>query len=180
MAVTDSDIEFRLSNPDASAGGAEASTPEASLGGYMSTTAVSDGVLNNLFSGVTRQQAETGGDFYRCVFVVNTHATDTWHDVVAWIQSQVPGGTDITIGLDPTGVVPADDTDPQALTIADETTAPAGVEFSNPTSIETGLPVDELGPGECFALWVRNRVPENTTAMENDGATLAVTGSSDA
>lgn len=179
MAVTDSDIEIRLSKPDASKGDTEGSTPEASLGGYMSTTTVSDGVLNNLFPSVTRQQAETGGDFYRCVFVVNTHATDTWLDVVTWIQSQVPGGTDITIGLDPTGVVPADDTDPQALTIADETTAPAGVEFSNPTSIENGLPVDELGPGECFALWVRNRVPENTTAMENDGGTLAVAGESD-
>lgn len=180
MAVTDSDIEIRLSKPDATTGDTEGSTPEASLGGYMSTTAVSDGVPNNLFEDVTRQQAETGGDFYRCVFVVNTHLTDTWYDVVVWIQSQVPGGTDIAIGLDPTGVVPADDTDPQALTIADETTAPAGVEFSSPTSIDAGLTVDELGPGECFALWVRNRVPENTTAMENDGATLAVTGLSDA
>lgn len=179
MVITASDIEWRLSAPGASQGDDEASTPANSLGGYMSTTVLQDEAFNNLFYNVTSEQAEHGAALHRCVFIVNTHPTDTWGNVRVWIQSQVPGGSHITIGLDPTGVVDGDDSDPQAVTIADETDAPDGVVFANPTTPEAGLSVGDVGPGQCFAVWVCNVVPVNADALGNDGATLAVTGTTD-
>jgi hypothetical protein len=176
MPIVSGDIEFRLSTTSGSAGNSTAQAdPDASLGKYMSTTAIVDATLGNLFDNVSGAENAASDVEYRCLFVYNTHATLTLEGAACWISSEVSGGASVAIGLDPAGNVADDSASDQAATIADESSAPAGVSFSAPTSFGAGLSVGDLGPGECRAIWVR-RTAANTSALNNDGATISVQG----
>ena len=74
MAVT---IEYRLS------GGAGNSSPAASLGGAMSSTAATG---STLFDTVGSAEASAGDTEYRCIYVANT-GTTTATSVVIWVQA---------------------------------------------------------------------------------------------
>lgn len=179
MSVASNQIRTRLSIPSAAAGNADPSTPAQSLGGFMSTTDVVTATMANVFSGVPLAVALPGGDIYRCVFLTHESGDSTWLAVRVWIASQLAGGGDVTIGLDPAGVVPAGDTNPQAAVIASETEAPAGVVFSNPTTEGDALVVGDIGPGECAAVWLRLRIPANPEAMSLDKVLLSARGPSE-
>ncbi|MBS3648879.1 hypothetical protein KEU06_09695 [Pseudaminobacter sp. 19-2017] len=95
--VAAADVKWRLS------GGVANNNPHASLGGEMSAVDVTPGVLNNLFDPVSSPEAQNGKTEYRCVYVLNNHASDTLIDVRAYIQAQTPNtGTTIDIALAPT------------------------------------------------------------------------------
>ncbi len=167
-------MEFRLSTKAGSAGDSTASTAAASLGKYMSTSRLQGGALGNLFDEATGQEATDGSIDYRCFFALNDTAAP--FTGVAWIASQVAGGADVSIGLDPAGVTAENSASAQAAEIADELTAPAGVTFSVPTTEAVGLVIGTLAAGECAAIWVKRRVPAGAHARARDGATLVVGG----
>jgi hypothetical protein len=171
MAELD-DISVRLSTTAGAAGNSLASTPDTSLGKYLSTSVLADGSLHNLFDTVSGVEAAAGDTEYRCLFVLNL-ATDAMNDVLVWIESQTPGGADIAIGLDPAGVTAKASASAQAATIANEATAPTGVTFSLPTGAVNALAVGDVDPDECFAIWVRRTVPEAAGAKV-DGALIHV------
>lgn len=179
MAVEPSDIKVRLSTASGSAGNTTASTPAASLGKYMSTTDLINASLNNLLPDVTIAEATSGITRYRCVFVANLHASQSWQSVQLWIASQTAGGADIAVGLDPAGAVPIGQTAPQAEQIASETDAPAGVTFSAPVSQAEALSLGNIPAQHCCAVWVRARVTAGAEAVNLDTATLAFYGLSD-
>ncbi len=83
--------------------------------------------------------------------------------------------TTMAIGLDPTGVTLNSSASAQAVEIASETGAPAGVSFSSPTTKAGGLSVGNLASGQCRAIWIR-RTPLNAGARNNDGMSLGVSG----
>lgn len=175
MPITASDIEYRLSTTAGSAGDSTAQgDPNAGLGKYMSVTEVTPGA-NGIFDDVTGAENAASDVEYRCVFVTNQHGSLTLVDAVVWLASEVAGGAVAAIGLDPAGVTDEDSASAQAATIANESTAPAGVTFSAPTTIETGLDIGDIGPGQCAAVWVR-RTAANTAAVDDDGVTLRVGG----
>lgn len=167
------DIKFRLSVKTGTEGDSVSSTPDESLGKYMATTPITDATLANLFRNITGPEAEDGITLYRCIFVLNDSA-DPWGSVAVWIASQVPGGGTVAIGLDPVGVVDRDDSDPQAAEVADETTAPTGVTFRNPTTVYSGLDVGTIPAGKVFAVWLRLIVPPGATAVATDAIVIAV------
>ncbi len=169
-------MEFRLSTKAGSAGDSTASTAAGSLGKYMSTRVIVDGALGNLFRPATGLEATAGHTDYRCLFVLNEHATDAQDNVKVWIGSQVVGGADIAIGLDPAGVTAEDSSSAQAAEIATEAVAPTGVTFSTPTTIGVGLNTGTVQAGECFAVWIRRRVPAGAFANSADGALILVGG----
>lgn len=175
MAITDADIKFKHSVTTGPGNSTAQADPNASLGEFMSSTEVTDATLHNLFDKVTGDENAESDVEYRCIFVHNDHATLTWEDVVIWLDAQVAGGAVAAIGLDPVGVVAEDSASAQADEIGDEDEAPAGVSFSAPSTKGTGIAVGDVGPGECFAVWVR-RTAANTGAVDNDGATLAAEG----
>lgn len=179
MAVEASNIAVRLSTTAGSAGNTTASTPAGSLGKYISTTALANATLNNLFPDVTMAEATSGITRYRCVFVANLHASQAWQAVQVWILSQVPGGADIAIGLDPAGAVPIGQTAPQAAQIAAETNAPSGVTFSAPVSQAEALSLGNIPAQHCAAIWLRARVVADAQAVNLDGCQLAFYGRSD-
>lgn len=177
MAVTETDIEYRLSIPAATAGDTDPqSDPDSSLGGFMSTTELDlVSTLHNLFDVITGEENSAETVDYRCLFVTNANATDTLLDAVVWISSEVAGGAEISIGLDPAGVVASDSGTAQAATIADETTAPAGVTFTEPATKGAGLPIGDIAAGDAIAIWVRRTATDSGPVAE-DGATLRVEG----
>lgn len=175
MAITASDILFKLSTTAGSAGNSQAGTPAGSLGKYISTTQITDASLNNLFDDVSGDENAASDVEYRCYFVHNNHGSLTWLAPKVWISSEVGGGAAAAIGIDPAAASAIGSASAQAAQIADESSAPGGVSFSAPTTKGTGLSLADLPPGQCRAIWVR-RTAANTGAVDNDGVTIRVEG----
>lgn len=178
MAIAASDIKFYLSEKVSGNGFTTGGTPAASLGKNISTTEITDNTLNNLFDDISGDENADSDVEYRCIFVLNTHATLTWEDVVVWLSAEVAGGASIEIALDNVGAIDKDSTEDQADTIADEDTAPTAVgAFSGPTSKVTGLAIGDLAPDECHAIWIK-RTAANSAALDEDGVTIKCEGDS--
>jgi hypothetical protein len=85
------------------------------------------------------------------------------------------GHTTVALGIDTTAASAVGSASAQALTIADENTAPAGVSFSSPTTKATGLSLGNLPNGQCRAVWVK-RTPLNNGARNNDMGVVGTSG----
>jgi len=176
MAILSTDIKFKLAITSGSAGNSAAQPdPNASLGKYISTTVITDNTLNNLFDDISGDENAASTVDYRCVFIHNSHASLTLQSPKAWISAEVSNGASVAIGLDTTAASAIGSASAQALTIANETTAPAGVSFSAPTTKGAGISLGNIPAGQCIAIWVR-RTAANNAALDNDGATLKVEG----
>lgn len=176
MPIVDADIKIRLSTTAGSAGNTLAQgNPNLALGKYISTTDFVDATKNNLFDTVSGDENVASVVDYRCLFVYNSHPTLTWQGGKVWVPTEVPGGVSVAIGLDPTAASAVGSAGAQALTIANETTAPAGVTFSTPTTKAAGLTIGDLAPGQCRAFWVR-RTANNSAAVNDDGFTFQAQG----
>ena len=176
MAITATDVLFKLSIKTGAAGNA-AAQPDVnqSLGKYISTTPLTDASLNNLFDDVSGDENAASDVEYRCIFIHNAHATLTWQSVVAWILSQVAGGANIDIAVDGVAASAIAAAAAQADEVANENTAPTGETFSAPTTKATGLSLGNLAAGYCRAIWVR-RTSTNSAALDNDDFFLKVEG----
>lgn len=179
MPVLNSDILFKLSVTTGTSGN---SLPQGnvnnSLGRFISTTQIVNSTINNLFDNISGDENASSGVDYRCFFVHNSNSSGTLYSTVIWTSGQVAGGASFDLGLDPSGNTAIGSSN-QAVTIAAETVAPVGVTFSNPVSKSGGLSIGDLSPNQCRAVWIR-RTAANTSAVNNDGGTLRISGDSDA
>lgn len=165
MAVLSTDIKFYLS------GGAANSDVNASLGGAKSSTEITTATLHNLFDIVSSAEADSGDVEYRCLYVENTNGTDTLLNAVAWLSANTPSGdTTLDIGLGTSAI------DGTEQTVANESTAPAGVTFSAPATQGAGLSIGNLTAGQHKAIWLRRTVSATAAAYNNDSATINVGG----
>ena len=171
MAITSSDIVFRLSVA-AAAGDTTAGTAATSLGDQVSTTAITTATLNNLFDDVSGAEAAAGDVEYRCIFVLNSHATLTLQNATVEVLSQTTGGGSIDIATDNTAVSAKGSASAQATTVANESTAPTGVSAFGAGPLSLG----SLGPGQVKGVWLRRTVTAGAGAVDPDGVVLRVTG----
>lgn len=180
MAILEADILFKLSIKTGSAGNslAQADVNE-SLGKYISTTQLTSAVLANLFDTISGDENTASDVEYRCLFIHNAHATLTHISPVVWLSADVAGGATFAVGVDPTAASLIGASAAQAVEVANENTAPAGVVFSAPTTKATGLSLGSIGPGQCKAIWFK-RSAANTGAVAVDGATFRVEGDTEA
>lgn len=171
------DIKFKYSVKTGSAGNTTAQAdPSASLGKYISTTVWTGGVLHDLFNVITGDQNAASQVDYRCVFVHNSSTTNIFFSPVVWISSQVSGGADLALGVDPTSSFDVNSVSAQANQIATTTTTPIStITFSTPTVKLSGVSLGDMLPGTVKAIWFR-RTANNTAAVDNDGATIRVEG----
>lgn len=164
MAITATDVEFRLS------GGAANSNPDTSLGGAQSSVAVTAGTF---FSTVTGAQAAAGRTRYRGMYLRNSHATLTYLSAGIWVGTDTPSAdtdADVALAVEATGVTMA--------TIATEVTAPTSVTFTNAAvSLATMLAIGDIGPTAAKGIWVKNVINAAAAAV-NDSFTINVTGDS--
>jgi hypothetical protein len=172
-AIVAADLSFKFSTTAGAAGNSTAGTAAGSLGKYCSTTAWADGAT--LFDDISGAENAASTVDYRCVFLHNTNAANAYQNAVVYIASQVSGGADIAIGVDPTASLAVGSSTAQAVTIANETTAPAGVTFSTPATVGAGLALGSIASGFVRGIWIR-RTATNSAALSADGFTLATSG----
>lgn len=92
MAIKLSDIGFFLS------GGSTNSSPNASLGGSPSGFILL-GTMNNLFSDITSEEAQSGKTDHRCFYLFNNSEVDYLYDSEVYIETQVANGATVSIGV---------------------------------------------------------------------------------
>lgn len=173
-AITSGEILFKYSVA-AAAGNTTASSAAASLGDQVSTTAWAGGSANDLFDDVTGAENAASDVEYRCIFVHNTNGANVLENAVVYLSAETAGGASIAVGADPTAASAVASGSAQAVAIANEDTAPAGVTFSSPTTAGAGVALGNIGVGQVKAFWIR-RTASNSSALSNDGVTIAVTG----
>jgi hypothetical protein len=176
MAISASDILYKLSIKTGAAGNSAAQgDPNASLGKYISQTQTSATALNNLFDNVSGPENAASDVEYRCVFVHNNHGSLSLQGPVIYLLSEVSGGCAMAIAVDSTAASAIGSSSAQALSVADESTAPVGLTFTSPTTLATGLALGDIPAGYCKAFWIR-RTAANTVAVDADGGTIRLAG----
>lgn len=174
MPIVSGDIVLRYSVKTGSAGDTTAGTAAGSLGKYVSTTAMATGA-GGLFDDISGAENAANTVDYRCVFVLNNHATLTLQNAVVYLSSEVSGGANVTIAVDNLGPTAKGSSSAQAAEIANETTGPSGVgSYSAPTTAGTGLALGNIAPGEVKAFWAKRTA--TNSAAQADGVTFGVSG----
>ena len=172
MAITDADIGIYLTVKTGSAGNSTAGTAAGSLGKYLSTTAAPTG-LHAIFDTISAAENAASTVDYRCLAVRNLSATDTV-TAVAFLPVATAGGATLSIQVDTTPATAIGSASAQGLSIANETTAPAGVTgWSTGDSASTGVDLGTIPPAHCRLLWLK-RAANASPALDPDGATLRV------
>lgn len=157
MPITAAELKHVRSIKTGSAGNSTAQAdPSLSLGKYLSTT-VWAGALHDLFAAMGADENAAGTVQYRCIFVRNTHATLTATDTRVFLPNGDPaGGAAVAIAVDPTAASAIGSAAAQAVEIANETAAPAGVAgWVTPTTYAAGIVLGDIAPGQCRAYWIR-------------------------
>lgn len=127
----------------------------------MSSAGFTSAVVGNLFDNVPL--VEAGAD-HRCFYVVNLTGRMVGGVVVFVAVPTVLADTEFDIGLDPAAV----GSDSTTL-ISTEGEAPAGVTFSRPTTVGTGLVIGDIPAGSRKAVWVRRTVSAARAAGSDTG-----------
>ena len=171
MPIVAADIQKRYSVA-AAAGDTTAGSAATSLGDQISTTQITDAQLNNLFDDISGAEEAAGDTEYRCLFILNNHATLTLTGATVAVQSQTSGGASVAIAVDDIGPVAKGSASAQAAVVANEQTAPTGVGAFGAGPIALG----DLAPGQCRAVWVRRTITAGAGALNPDGFVLRVSG----
>ena len=166
MVLSSSDLQLRLS------GGATNSDATASLGGVLSSQAVSSTTLHNVFDKITGDESNAGDTEYRIVYVRNG-GSQTAENVRVYLSGNYDSGVqpsglanDISIG-----VSTAKNT--AASTLTNESTAPTGVTFSQVSTRAASLDFGDLDSSDYRALYLRREIGPNASA--EDEATFEIT-----
>lgn len=152
------------------------STVSTFLGKYASTTAWAGGSLNDLFADITGAQNAASQIDYAGLALLNNNAANALQNAVVYISAETAGGASIAVAADSTAASAKGGASAQLLTIASNTTAPAGpLTFSSPTTLGTGVALGNIPVANVKGVWVR-RTAANTAALSADGMTLAFAG----
>ena len=163
MAITTSDVLIRGS------GGSGETNVNNWIGGAISNTALVDNTLNNLFSDVTGSQSLAGLTRYRMVYILNNHGSLTMKNVRVYVSTNSTSTTEeLDIGLAAAGLNATE------TAIANETTTPASVTFSHPTTYAGGLAPADIPAGQRYGVWVREVVDAGTAAKDNNTTVIKV------
>lgn len=161
MAILASEIKYYYASGQTALSNQAGSKTTAQSGGNISTTEITDNVLNNLFDDITGDQAAAGHVVHAKIFVKNTNGSLTWQNVKAWIDSITPG-EDNEIAI--------------ALGTATDTSPPSSGNFSTPTTKGAGLNIGNIASNGSQGIWVRWTVNAGATAKNSEAGTMKVEG----
>lgn len=180
MAIVTGDLLVKLSVTAAAGNTTAQGDPNASLGDQISTTALTDNTLHNLFDVVTGDENAASDVEYRCLFIHNNHGSLAWQTPIMWLSAETAGGASAAVWWDSTAASALGSASAQALTVANENTAPSGFTAVTATSKGTGSSMGaNLAAGNVKGFWVR-RTAANTVAVDNDSVTVQIEGDTSA
>src|SRR5215510_2193981 len=163
MAIVSTDLKLFHS------GGGSNSTIANDIAGDISSVELTDNTLNNLWDDVSGDESSSGDSEFRKIFFKNSHSSLTAQSTVLWIDTNTTSTNDtINIGLDPAGSGAA------GADIANESTAPAGVTFSAPSTKGAGLSLGNIATGVRYAVWVKRIVDASAAANDNNSYILKI------
>lgn len=169
MPILTSEIQIRLT------GGASNSDPNLSLGGAVSSTALVDNTLHNLFDEVGGSESLAGDIEYRIVAVRNGNSSLTMKNTKVYIsQDSTNANSELDIALDGNGL----NTEPETLT--DESDTPTGETFTHPTDYAGGLNMGNIPNGQYYGLHFRRTITAGAGASTPDEARFKVDCDTDA
>lgn len=175
-AIVAADILWKYSVVTGAAGNSTASSANASLGKYVSTSAWAGGAANDLFDNISGAENAASTVDYRGLFLHNNNGANTLQNPTLYISAETAGGASIALATDNIATSVLASASAQMAQIANETTAPTGVSaFSSPTTAGTGLALSDIPVAQVKGFWVR-RTAANTAALSADGVTLAWSG----
>lgn len=171
--VAASDLVLRYSTTAGSAGDTNTGNGAGSLGKYVAQTAVVI-AKNGIFDDISVAEAAALTVDYRCLFLLNNHATDPAINFSLYSMQDVAGGATIQMALDNIAPSAKGSAGAQAAQIANETTAPTGVgAFTAVTADPSGLFIASLPAGQVKAIWFK-RTATNVVTVLGDGFALGV------
>lgn len=176
MAIQQSDLLFKYTG--AVSHDAAQTDPDSSLGNYRASSLITSGNDNNVFDDVSGGEASTGDTEYRAIAFHNNHGSLALTACKVWIQTDTGNGEDdISFGVEAPS---ASETTGAIQTIADESTAPSAISFSDATSKATGEDCpnasNEVGSGEWFGIWLRRIISASASAAAAESVTIRVEG----
>ena len=147
-------------------GGASNSDPDASLGGVSSSNALSGTALNNLFDDVSPAESAAGDTEYRALDLYNSGDATAGGVVVFMSTETTSSGTQLDFGLEASPIN-------SSLSVANESTAPAGVSFAHYTS-GSKLSLPDIAASSRCRVWFRRGVGAATPNLNPDQGTFTV------
>ena len=191
IPIAQSGITFRYSNNSdtLTAGNSDQANPptittlpNVCLGGWISSSVWSGLATNDLFNNITSVNNQNLISDYRCVFVVNNDQFLTFYNAVVFLPSQAAGGANVYIAVDPTGVVPINQSDNyQAIRMDNPTLEPTyqgqSLFWTMAPTLDWALTIGDITPQSCAAIWFK-RTAQNSPPLNNDGVTIRVQGDS--
>lgn len=130
--------ELRLS------GGENNSSPNFSLGGAESSTAVEDDMNHNLFDAVSKLEIINETEEFRCIYIHNDEGHSIRNVIVK--KDEIEDFTEIEIGVE----------DGEAQIISSERITPRNIVFYNLKDYDyLSLPIGVVEDGEAKAIWIK-------------------------
>jgi len=127
-----------------------------------------------LFPNIEMTEATLGITQYRCVYLVNTHGTDTVADIGVYLLSDTEGedsieyAIDTDAGVNGTAVTLVDETDPTNLLI--NLTFESELDHTDAQQLGSSL-----AAGDEIAVWIKRTVPEYvSTEVLNNSFVLGI------
>lgn len=125
-------------------------------------------LLNQVWDDITGAQAYAGGSEYRCIYLVNTHPTQSFHEGKIYVGHAADRAALVTIAKDAAGIGNGVTTGVAAV-VANESTAPSpALAFSSSLTAASALAFGTLGPGEARAVWQKRTIPALTSTSSVD------------
>jgi hypothetical protein len=155
-------------------GGVNNPFPGNSFGGARSLITqgvIVSGIPSEVWDFIALSEAGTGVTEYRCIYVVNSAIGVAMRNTQIWFETlNTDPDIQYFMGLDPAGV------NGVAASPANETTAPAGVVFSQPVSSWQPLFIGRLNAGDSIAFWIKRQVAAGALPWYLDNFVVRVEG----
>ena len=150
-------------------GGSVNANPNASLGGTMSSTAVTSTVLNNLYNNVSPSYALSGVTDYRAVDLYNS-GNATAASVCIYINSNTTS-TRTTLALGQNAANNPHSSASSLEQISSSLTTPSSVTFGNYTPSNM-LVLSDIPSSQCARIWLRRTVSATCSNLALDQAQI--------
>ena len=169
MPIVNTDIVIRLS------GGSSNTDPNLSLGGVISTTALTNNSLHNLFDEVSGTESLAGDTEYRGIYILNNHGSLTMKVTRVYIsQNSTSADSEMDIAQADDGL------NATMETVANESTAPTGPTFSHPTTYAGGIDYGNIPFSQKYGLWCKRVINAGAAAITPDEVRFKVDCDTDA
>lgn len=157
------------------------STPQNSLGGYLSSSELEDGSINNLFPGISSFSIwNTNDKQYRCICILNDEE-EIMEGVRVWLEPLLSDDSDIVditiadIQVSATSVISDSCGDLKTRHIApSQTGKPQGLTFVTANDYATGLYLGSIEPGDYAAFFICRTLNANAKAPIADDTLCAI------